>query len=158
MAKRPTPPDPDKEGAQKTEVTEVKVPVNVGMDKDAMAVAETQNRQVGVDDSKEIRETLHEAAEDHSKTVDIPVKLEGSEQLPAAAERAIADKDKPGPSGSTLAAMPGQAGPNDDPLNDGGLHTVTVNGQTYTWRDGDEKSVPAEAVEVYRRAVEANTA
>jgi hypothetical protein len=126
------------------------------MDKDAMAVSETQNRQLGVDDSKEIRETLHEAAEDRSETVDIPVKVQDGQELPAAAKQAIADKDKPGPSGSTLAAMPGA--PNaDDPLSDGGVHSVTLNGRTYTWRDGDESSVPAEAVEVYKRAKEANT-
>lgn len=149
--------DEAEETAMTTEVTETTVPVNVGMDKDAMAVAETQNRQVGVDDSKAIRSTLHDAAEDTSKTVDIPVTVHDGEPLPAAAQAAIADKDAPGPSGATLAAMPGAGSHLDDPLNDGGMHSVTLNGRTYTWRDGDEKSVPAEAVEVYRRAVEANT-
>jgi len=150
MAKRPTPPDPNPEGAMKTELTETTVPVNVGMDKDDMARAETQNRQVGVDDTKEIRDTLHDAAEDMSKTVDIPVTLEGSEQLPAAAQAAKDAQDAPKVSGNTMAAMPGNA------PDDGGLHQVTLNGQTYTWRDGEEGSVPAEAVAVYKRMIEAN--
>lgn len=150
--------DAEQPEAMKTEFEETTVPVNVGMDKDAMAKAETQNRQVGVDDSKEIRETLHDAAEDMSKTVDIPVKHEAGQPLPEAAKQAIADKDAPGPSGNTLGALGGGAAPNsDDPLNDGGVHSVTINGVTKTWRDGEESSVPREYVEVYERAKEANT-
>jgi hypothetical protein len=146
--------DKDQPEAMKTEMEETTVPVEVGMDKDAMAVAETQNRQVGVDDSKEIRETLHDAAEDMSKTVDIPVQHPAGTALPEAAKAAIAadkDKDKPGMSDATRAAMPGAAAADDDVLRE-----VTLNGRTYTWRKGDEKSVPAEAVEVWDRMVEAN--
>jgi hypothetical protein len=150
--------DKDQPEAMKTEMEETTVPVNVGMGKDEMAKAETQNRQVGVDDSKAIRETLHDAAEDMSTTVDIPVQHEAGTDLPEAAKAAIdaeKDKDDPKLSGSTRAAMPGT--PGDDPLSDGGVHTVTINGKTYTWKDGEEGSVPAEAVAVYERAKEANT-
>jgi hypothetical protein len=150
----------DQPEAMATETVETAVPVNVGMDKDAMARAETQNRQVGVDDSRKIRETLHDAADDMAKTVDLPVEHPAGEPLPAAAKAAIAhqEDDKARAKGtlkpSTRAAMPGMA--DDDPLNDDGLHTVTINGRTYSWRDGDEGSVPKEALEVYQRAVEAN--
>lgn len=150
--KKDTPPE-----AMKSTFHEETVPVNVGMDKDDMAHAETQNRQVGVDDSKEIRETLHDAAKEHGETVDIKVQVKDGEPLPKAAQQAIADKDAPAPSGSTRAAMPGSHDPTDDPLNDGGLHQVSLNGVNYSWRDGEEGSVPAEAVEIYKRAVEANT-
>jgi hypothetical protein len=141
--------------AMSTEFEETTVPVNVGMDKDAMAAAETQNRQVGIDDSKEVREALHDAAVDHGETVDIPVRHQAGEPLPEAAKEAIRNEGKV--SGNTLAAMPGQRPDADDPMGDGGVHSVTINGKTYTWKDGEEGSVPAEAVEVYKRQVEANT-
>ena len=153
MAKRPTPPNPEKDEAMRTERTETTVPVNVGMDADAMAVAETQNRQVGVDDSPAIRETLHDAAEQQAKTVDIPVTLDGGEDLPAAAQDAIAAKGAPARSGNTLGAFPGGA---PDPYGDDVIREATVNGRHYTWRKGQERTVPAEAVEVWERMKEAN--
>jgi hypothetical protein len=118
------------------------VPIEVGMDKDAMARAETQNRQVGVDDSREVRETLHDAAKDSSETVDLPVRG----PLHPAARQAIADQD---------ADADDRTIPKYDP-NDKGVHSVTINDQTYVWRDGEEKSVPKEALEVYARSMQAN--
>jgi hypothetical protein len=127
----------------KTEFEETTVPVEVGMDKDAMAKAETQNRQVGIDDSPDIRDTLHDAAADHGETVDLPVRQPVGTPLPEAARKAIADQDKDK-----------DAPPQYDP-NDKGVHTVTINDHAYTWRDGEEGSVPKEAVEVYRRMMDA---
>jgi hypothetical protein len=118
------------------------VPIEVGMDKDAMARAETQNRQVGVDDSREVRETLHDAAKDSSETVDLPVRG----PLHPAAQQAIADQD---------ADADDRTIPKYDP-NDKGVHSVTVNDINYTWRDGEEKTVPKEALEVYARSMQAN--
>lgn len=145
--------DDEQPEAMSTEMEETTVPVQVGMDKDSMAKAETQNRQVGVDDSKEIRETLHDAAEDMSKTVDIPVQHEAGQPLPEAAKQAIADKDKPGPSGNTLAGMGGPPAADDDDV----LREVSINNRTYTWRKGEEGSVPPEAVDIWERSREANT-
>lgn len=147
--------DRDQPEAQRTEMDEATVPVNVGMDKDAMARAETQNRQVGVDDSKAVREQLHEAAEDAGRKVDLKVEHPSGEALPEAAKAAIAADDAAKTKPSTRAAMPGT--PSDDPLDDHGIHQVTINGRTYTWKDGEEGSVPKEAIEVYERAREANT-
>jgi hypothetical protein len=129
----------------KTEFTETTVPINVGMGKDEMAKAETQNRQVGVDDSKEVRDTLHDAAEKSVETVDLPVKHPVGSALPEAARKAIADQDKDEPEALQY-----------DP-NDRGVHSVTLDGKTYTWKDGEESSVPKEAIEVYRRYMESNS-
>lgn len=148
----PKPKDKDQPEAQRTEYDETAVPVEVGMDKDDMAKAETQNRQVGVDDSREIRDTLHDAAKAHGETVDIPVRHEAGTPLPEAARQAIADKDDKAKS-STAAGMPGAA-PDDD--DDDILREVSLNNRTYTWRKGEEGSVPKEAVEVWERSREAN--
>jgi hypothetical protein len=147
--RRPVPPSPDDQPARRRP-DENTVDVTVGADKDAQAIAETQNRQVGVDDTKENREKLHEAVIDQGKTVeiDVPHDNRAGQTVP---ERLADDKDALSP--STRSAMPGYSA--DDP--DDEVRSVTINGQNYTWRKGEEKSVPQEAVEVYERSREANT-
>lgn len=137
-------PKKDAPEGMKTEFDQTTVPINVGMDKDAMAKAEIQNRQVGVDDSKDVREQLHDAAVDHGETVDLEVTHPAGASLPKAARDAIADQDADPP-----------AVPTYDP-DDKGVHSVTLDGTTYTWRDGEEKSVPTEAIAVYQRSMDAN--
>lgn len=49
---------------------------------------------------------------------------------------------------ATRAAMPGT--PEPEPIT----HTVTINDEVFTWKEGEP--VPAEAKEVYEASVEAN--
>lgn len=67
-------------------------------------------------------------------------------------EAESAASDDPTVSKATLAAMPGVVAPDANEIR-----SVTINGETFSWTDATADTVPAEAVEVYRRYRQANS-
>ncbi len=79
-------------------------------------------------------------------------KLEADQTKAKLLERIqVLEDGPPNVSAATLAAMPAAV---SAPLE---VHTVSLNGATYSWSDGGEASVPEEAVAVYQRMKAANS-